>query len=1120
MRVLYTEDSEFDADLTRRALARSGADIVLDIATSLAQARALLASAAYDVLLTDLKLPDGTGLELLAHVREQGIMLAVVVLTGSGDSNAAIAALKAGADDYLIKRDQYLERLPRVLDAALLRQRSMTARRDRPIRVLSAGASAGDLDGMRRHLQKHAPHIRLDAVVVIDDVPSRLPRADEDIGFDVLLLDGGPGPAEALELVRHIRLERLMQLPVVMVAGRDSEELASSALHLGVDDYLVRHEGWLYELPSTLEKVHRRAELAREEERLRNTNQRMALLLASSPTIVYSLRFEAGQMHTTWVSENVTRILGYPIAEAAAPGWWQRHLHPDDRAAAEARFPELLEHGHLSLEYRFCRHDGREIWVRDELRRVGDAWAAAIDIVGSWTDITLDKRDALVGAARTEVLDRVIQAAPLESILETVALRMQEVEPGMRVSILLLDEHKGCLMTGAAPSLPAAYNAAINGVMPGEGVGSCGTSAWSGEATLVGDVLEHPYWVPYRDLVALGGDFRACWSVPFKRDDGAVLGTFAVYRDDPGLPDASQLAVMVEFSRITALAVQKVRAGIALRQAAAVFESTRDGVFITDLDAHIVAVNRAFSDITGYGQDEAYGLNPRVLQSGRHDAAFYRSMWGALLESGYWQGEVWNRRKSGELYQQLLTISTVRDEAGAASHFVAVMTDISQLKRSEAQLDYLAHHDPLTDLPNRLLLQSRVQHAIERAERQRDHVALLFIDLDRFKNVNDSLGHPVGDELLTAIARRLRARLREADTLARLGGDEFVLLIENLAAPEDAAHVAQTLLDLMREPFRLAQDRDMYIGASIGISVYPEDGSSVTELIQHSDVAMYQAKEAGRGAFRFYTESMSRAAQDRLHLDTRLRRALDNDEFCLHYQPQIDQVSGRVVGAEALIRWQDPDEGMVSPARFIPVAEETGLIVPIGEWVLRTACAQARAWQRAGYTLSIAVNLSARQLQHTDIVQRMAALMAEFGLEAGRLELELTESMLAVDLEQTEARLSALKALGIALSIDDFGTGYSSLAYLKRFPIDVLKIDQSFVRDIPQDRNDMEIAATIIAMAHTLKLRVVAEGVETPEQLAFLKERECDAWQGYLCSKPVPADVFEARFLRGGGPAI
>ena len=1114
MRILYAEDSVVDADLTQRALTRGDDAVCIEVVESFEHACKRLVEAPFDLLLTDLKLPDGTGLELLAHVREHAYPLAVVVLTGSGDGDAAIAALKAGADDYLIKSDQYLERLPHVLDAAVLRHRTMSARRNRPIRVLCAESNAYDLDLMRRHLLKQAPQVKLEAVRGFDEVMARLPEGpDAESPFDVLLIDARMQGAEGLELVRLIRLERLLDLPIVMLAGQDSEQLASSALHLGVDDYLVKHQGYLFELPATLEKVHRRAELAREELRLRETNQRMSQLLASSPTIVYSLRVQGGRVRSTWVSENVRRILGYEVAEALQPDWWLEGLHPQDRSILADRLPQLLSEGWLSQDYRFHRRDGSQLWVRDELRRVSLGDSDWVDFVGSWTDVTADRRASLIGEARADVLDRIVAAKPLGNILEAIALRMQAIEASTRVSIQLLHELTGRIVVGAAPSFPDFYTAALEGLQPAPDAGSCGASAWSGEPVLVADVLDHPNWVKYTDF-ALRVGFRACWSVPFKDEEGRVLGTFAVYHDTVCLPDAAQLSLITEFSRITGLAVQKVRAATALRQAAAVFESTRDGVFMTDLDARIVAVNPAFTEISGYGASESIGQTPRLLNSGRHDEAFYQALWGSVLACGHWQGEVWNRRKNGELYQQLLTISTVRNEAGEPSHYVAVMTDISQLKMSEAKLDYLAHHDPLTDLPNRLLLQSRIQHSIDRATRTQRHVALLFIDLDRFKTVNDSLGHPVGDELLAAIAQRLRDRLRDGDTLARIGGDEFVLLIEDMQAPEEAARVANMLLELLHTPFKLQHGREIYIGASIGIAVFPEDGSTVTELIQHSDVAMYQAKESGRGAFRFYTESMSRAAQDRLHLDTRLRRALERGEFTLHYQPQVDMKTGLITGTEALVRWLDPEEGLISPARFIPVAEETGLIVPIGEWVLRTACAQARAWQDAGHTLTIAVNLSARQLQQNDLSQRVAALMKEYGVGPGMLEIELTESMLAGDHSTTEVRLRELKALGIALSIDDFGTGYSSLAYLKRFPIDILKIDQSFVRDIPHDRNDMEIAATIIAMAHTLKLRVVAEGVETPEQLAFLKERECDAWQGYLYSKPLPAEEFAMRFLQ------
>ncbi len=548
-----------------------------------------------------------------------------------------------------------------------------------------------------------------------------------------------------------------------------------------------------------------------------------------------------------------------------------------------------------------------------------------------------------------------------------------------------------------------------------------------------------------------------------------------------------------------------------LRQAAAVFESTRDGVLITDLTPRIVAVNRAYSEITGYDEAEALGANPSQLKSGRHDQSFYQAMWASLLETGHWQGEIWNRRKNGEVYPQWLSISSVRDARGEPSHYVGVFTDISQIKQSEARLEHLAHYDPLTGLPNRLLAQSRLRHAIERAERHRYRIAALYIDLDRFKTINDSLGHPVGDELLAAIAERLRARLRDEDTLARLGGDEFLLVLEYLQRPEDAISVAASLIAVLAPPFQLAEGRDVYVSASIGVSLYPDDAGNVTELIQHADAAMYQAKEQGRNTYRFYTEALTVAAHERLALETRLRQALERDEFVLHFQPLIGARDVRPIGVEALVRWAPPGEPLVPPGNFIALAEETGLIVPLGDWVLRAACAQARAWMDAGWPrLVVAVNLSGRQFQSRDMAALVRAVLDETGLPADRLELELTESMIMEQGRGAVATLTMLKDLGVRLAIDDFGTGYSSLAYLKRFPIDKLKIDQSFVHGLAHDSDDREIAATIIAMARSLNLEVLAEGVETEQQLAFLRLYGCDAYQGFLFGRPMPAGELAA----------
>ena len=544
-----------------------------------------------------------------------------------------------------------------------------------------------------------------------------------------------------------------------------------------------------------------------------------------------------------------------------------------------------------------------------------------------------------------------------------------------------------------------------------------------------------------------------------------------------------------------------------LRQAATVFENTLEGVMITDPQLVIVAINRAFSEITGYSESEAIGNTPRLLQSGRHSQSFYEQMWVALNAHGRWQGEIWNQRKSGEVYPEWVNISSVVNEAGQVVNYIAVFSDISHLKNSEEQLAHLVHYDPLTDLPNRLLLYSRIEHALERARRYDLQVAVLFIDLDRFKNVNDSLGHPVGDSLLVAITQRLKEHLRNADTLARLGGDEFVVLLEDLTGSEAAAVVARELIELLGEPFMLAGGQEVFAGGSIGISIGPADADSATRLIRNADTAMYQAKANGGATFQFYTTAMTQAVNLRLDLEGKLRRALERQEFLLYYQPQVNLETGQVIGVEALIRWHQPEQGLISPAQFIPVAEETGLIVPIGAWVLRAACAQLRAWRNAGHqALTVSINLSTRQFRQQDLLLMIEAVLVETGLLARHLELEITESAVMEQPEQAIATLQLLREHGIRLAIDDFGTGYSSLSYLQRFALNRLKIDRSFIKELPTRARDASIAATIIAMAHNLGLDVLAEGVETVEQLAWLRSHHCDAAQGYLFSRPLPPD--------------
>jgi diguanylate cyclase (GGDEF)-like protein/PAS domain S-box-containing protein len=541
-----------------------------------------------------------------------------------------------------------------------------------------------------------------------------------------------------------------------------------------------------------------------------------------------------------------------------------------------------------------------------------------------------------------------------------------------------------------------------------------------------------------------------------------------------------------------------------LRQALALFQHTQEGLVITDPHGTIAAVNPAFCRITGYGERELQGRNMRMLSSGRQDAAFYRQFWQQLLAHGAWQGEIWNRRKNGDVYPEWLTVNAVLGPGGELQNYVATCTDITRNKASEQELERLAYHDALTGLGNRLLFVSTLEKALQRTHRDHHQGAVLMLDLDRFKTVNDSLGHPVGDLLLQEVAQRLSARLRQADTVARLGGDEFAVLLEDVGSAQHAGHIAQTLIEACSTPYVTPDGQEVYVGASVGISVFPGDSDDVNELLQQADAALYGAKDGGRGTFRFFTEAYTREAQNRLDLERGLRRALDEGQLELHYQPLTRASDGTVEGVEALVRWRHPERGLVSPASFIPLAEETGLIVPLGVWVLREACTQMQQWQRQGIELeTLAVNLSPRQFAQPHLVEQVAAALCDSGLDSARLELEITESAL-MDAARAEQRLQQLKALGVRLSVDDFGTGYSSLAYLSRFPLDKLKIDQSFVRHVPQDAVDVEIVSAVISLARSLKLRVLAEGVETPAQCAFLRERGCDLLQGYWFAKPMP----------------
>lgn len=542
-----------------------------------------------------------------------------------------------------------------------------------------------------------------------------------------------------------------------------------------------------------------------------------------------------------------------------------------------------------------------------------------------------------------------------------------------------------------------------------------------------------------------------------------------------------------------------------LRQAAAVFDCTREGVLVSDARGRIVHVNRAFIEITGYPREDVMGRQPSLLKSGRHSADFYQAMFQTLERTGEWSGEIWNRRKSGEIYPQWQTIRVIHDDHGHVSHYVAVFSDISAIKRSERELAHLAHHDPLTDLPNRLLFTDRAEQALASAQTHKRGCALLLIDLDHFKIINDSLGHNVGDQLLKGVSERLRELSEPGVTLARLGGDEFAMLAENCPQVVQAAALAERILEAMKEPF-VFDGHQLFISTSIGISLFPSDALSAEQLLRNADSALFKAKSVGREGYALYTEELTAHAQNRVEVAGELRRALERQELRVFYQPVHDLRDSRLVGVEALVRWQHPVRGLVTPAEFVPIAERTGLISEMDAWVMDHACRQMCQWQADGRQLSfLAVNVSSRSFARRELYDQVAKVLHDTGMDPALLELEVTESAVMDDPEAALEQLHRLRELGLRLAIDDFGTGYSSLLRLKRLPVQKLKIDQGFIAGLPWDENDAAIVRVVIALAKSMGMQVHAEGIEQIEQAQFLLDQHCDMGQGYWFSKPLPA---------------
>lgn len=960
----------------------------------------------------------------------------------------------------------------------------------------------------------------------------------------------------------------------------------------------------------------------------RATLERNIEVMATIRDVVFRAEFDGRLVYVNRAWQDLTgmdaqSVRGRSILEG---------IHEGDRGLLED-YLQQVSNGHtgpLQADVRLRDLAGRYRWSRVDARPYLTVESGAV-IIGTLKDIQAQQEQVMIQSARLNVLDGLLGKSGMRELASQLAKAWEAVQMGQRVSVLLLDPETGTLQTLAAPSMPVQYNQALNGTLPAEGVGSCGTAIYRGEPVYVSDVRNDPLWQDFQDLAELGS-VVACWSMPFSDQDGHILGSFAVYADQSRRPDEHDVQLMDEFTRLTALVVQKSRlaqareltemrfsaifehaaVGIllvsptgrhidanpcylersgfsgedlkkippsellfpddvplverglrdlryglidqfalearcyksdrsfvwinliitlvrdpdgvalyyvfitddiserkeqeqALKEAASLFESSREGMMVMDNDFHILRVNPAFSYITGLAAQDVIGKPPLGHRSDMDSPTLIRHVVQALAREGHWQGEVLLDRPDDHHAPAWVTATAVKDASNQVSRYMVMFSDLSGLQRSQQQLQHMAHFDSLTGLANRTLALLKLEQGMQLAAAQTIPLAVLYIDLDRFKAINDSLGHAVGDEVLRQAGRRLAGCCAEVDILARLTGDEF-LLISHGRQPQAVRELGEHICARMRAPVLLEDGREIYIGASIGFACYPLDGDSAADLVRNADAAMDTAKSIGRDQVCGYSRAMTEEASQRFELERGLRKALENGEFELHFQPLIQVRSRRAYGVEALLRWRRPQHGLVPPDQFIPLAEQNGLIVPIGSWVLHEACRQARQWQQQGLGLeTIAVNLSPRQFIQQDVVALVRSALDESGLPASMLELEITESALMTNAQQGEQTLRQLKGLGVKLAIDDFGTGYSSLAYLRRFPLDKLKIDKSFLAGVPQNTEDNQLVTTILDMAANMRLNVVAEGVETEAQWRFLQGRGCGACQGFLFSRALPS---------------
>jgi len=778
---------------------------------------------------------------------------------------------------------------------------------------------------------------------------------------------------------------------------------------------------------------------------------------------------------------------------------------PESKEIVTAALQRAITTGEVfDIEVEKFTVKGRKIDLRTTFTKTAHSGDTS-KLTGIYQDITEHKQAERHQQHQNRVLGMLINKASLSEVLNTIAHDVESMHPNMMCSIRVLDNDGKYLRLMAGPSLPKFFTQIIDCIAIAPHEESACIKPYCEDRVITEDIDSNPLWASHRDITQQA-NLRACWSEPIRSTQGKVLGTFSIYHRTPCSPTPADIELLESEARLSALAIEKTNAEMRLKMAASVFTHAREGILITDPDGNIVDVNDTFTEITGYSRQEAINQTPRMLSSGRHTQSFYTNMWCDLIIKGYWSGEIWNKRKNGEVYAELMTISAVRDNSGKTQNYVNVFTDITPFKDHQRQLEYIAHYDALTNLPNRVLLADRLKQAITKSHQDGCSIAVLYIDLDGFKAINDQYGHDVGDKLLVAVSQQMNGALRDGDTLARIGGDEFIVILTDLQQPQDYEPIIIRLLHAAAHPVAIDQ-RVLRVSASMGATIYPQDGVDAEQLMRHADQAMYIAKQAGKNCCHLFDVEKDVAVKNHRENLEHIRIGFDHHQFVLHFQPKVNMRTGAVIGAEALIRWKHPEYGLLPPSSFLPIIENHPLSLEIGEWVIDSALRQITEWRKVGLEIPISVNVGALQLQHRDFSTRLFSQLAMHPeVQLGSLELEILETSALADITEVAEHMRACHEMGVSFAVDDFGTGYSSLTYLRRLPAGLLKIDQSFVRDMLEDPDDLAIVKGVISLAKAFHRRVIAEGVETIAHGELLLQLGCELAQGYGIARPMPAE--------------